>query len=405
VGKVKIRYYVVRSAWQNSRTWGYWVPTKPMKAKAKGFAMICCGEDGAAAWAIAERCNTRWDAFRRGEKVADPAAPPARAYPPGSFGEAFASFRATGTWAEKKPKTRDEWHRGWKRIDPVFGDVAPATVSMQDLDTWYAALLATVGVREAHRAMKIWRALWRVAGTLKTDAGAKYCERDADPSLSIRVKTPSPRSAIWAEGEAVRLVKRAIRMGYGGLAAALAVAWDTMLSPVDVRSLTLAQLKDDGEGQVFSLARAKTGKAAIGTLGVRARRVLDAYITSLPFALHPDLPIFHTRGWEGGPRRGRQWTPRPYNADMMGEDFRLVREAEFPGDTRKVMDFRRSGAIEAAAGEVDATALAGKMANTIDTSRELQNTYLPKNAAVVRLADAARTRGRGRMRNTKGPKS
>jgi hypothetical protein len=317
---------------------------------------------------------------------------------PGSLAEAFARFRETQTWAGKRPRTRDEWFRGFKRIEPIFGDVAPATVSMQELDAWYAALLKTVGVREAHRAMKIWRALWRVAGTLKTATGAKYCDRDADPSLGIRRKTPSPRNDIWTEGEATRLVKRAIRMGHGGLAAALAIAWDTMLSPVDVRSLTLAQMKDDGGGQSFQVARAKTGKAAIGTLGRRARRLLDAYVASLPFTLHPDLPIFHTRGWVGGPRHGRQWLPRPYNADMMGEDFRAVRAAEFPGDTRKLMDFRRSGAVEAAAGEVDATALAGKMANTIDTSRALQATYLPKNAAVVRLADAARTRGRGRLR-------
>lgn len=76
-----------------------------------------------------------------------------------------------------------------------------------------------------------------------------------------------PRSSIWTEGEAVRLVKRAIRMKYAGLAAALAVAWDTMLSPNDVRALTTAQLRSDAQGSLFDPARAKTGKAAIGTRG------------------------------------------------------------------------------------------------------------------------------------------
>ena len=35
------------------------------------------------------------------------------------------------------------------------------------------------------------------------------------------------------------------------LAALLAVAWDTMLSPVDVRSLTVGQRHNDGQGSVF----------------------------------------------------------------------------------------------------------------------------------------------------------
>jgi hypothetical protein len=83
-----------------------------------------------------------------------------------------------------------------------------------------------------------------------------------------------------------------------------------------------------------------------------------------------------------------------------------VREAEFPGDGRRVSDFRRSGAIEAVAGQVDPAALAAKMANTIDDSREPQQTYLPNQAAVVRLADEARARGRsvlrGAPKNRKG---
>lgn len=61
-------------------------------------------------------------------------------------------------------------------------------------------------------------------------------------------------------------------------------------------------------------------------------------------------------------------------------------------------DLRRSGAVEAVAGNVDLGALAGKMANTIDKSRELQETYAPHQSAVVRMADAARVRGHGVLR-------
>jgi hypothetical protein len=83
----------------------------------------------------------------------------------------------------------------------------------------------------------------------------------------------------------------------------------------------------------------------------------------------------------------------------LADEFRLVRETEFPGDKRRLMDMRPSGAVEANAGEVQPLALAGKMANSIDVSSKLQETYLPKRVAVVRLADDARRRGRRLLRD------
>jgi hypothetical protein len=400
VGTVKVRYYVTRKAWPGSRaTWGYWSPTKKMKAM--GFHFVDCGEDGPHAWAIAESWNARWDEACKAAEAAAATSNKVRTFPAGSLGEAFATFRATETWKAKKPRTQEDWWRGWGHIEPIFGDIPPGAVSMQELDRWYAWLLVAKGVREAHRAMKIWRALWRVAGTLNSSIGGRYCDRDGDPSLGIRRKTPKPRNAIWYEGEAVRLVKGAIRMKYAGLASALAIAWDTMLSPVDVRGLTMAGLKGDAHGSLFNVARAKTGRAAIGTLSKRAARLLTSYVASLPFELHPAMPIFHTRGAEPGPLGGRPRRPVPYTKDTFGDDFRVVRNALFPGDSRQLGDFRRSGAVEATAGEVDPAALAGKMANSIDQNKELQATYQPHNATLVRLADEARKRGRGRLRRDK----
>ncbi|QIP09540.1 hypothetical protein [Bradyrhizobium symbiodeficiens] len=59
----------------------------------------------------------------------------------------------------------------------------------------------------------------------------------------------------------------------------------------------------------------------------------------------------------------------------------MVRTAEFGvGETRKLMDNRRSSSIEALAGKVDPGAMAAKMGNTIDESRTLQKTYLPRRS-------------------------
>jgi hypothetical protein len=140
-------------------------------------------------------------------------------YPRGSLGEAFRRFRQTDAWKTKEPRTREDWWRVWRRIKPVFGDCDPRTVRLEAIDAWRSMIEQQVSLREAHRCIKIWRALWRVV------AAMRYCERDADPSLGIRNRAAPGRSALWTEGEATRLCKRAWRDGYYGLAAAIAVAW------------------------------------------------------------------------------------------------------------------------------------------------------------------------------------
>jgi hypothetical protein len=349
--------------------------------KRAGFASVPCGRDGPEAWAIAAMWNARWQAHRTGVN--------APTWPDGSLGEAFDRFRRTDTWVRKAPKTRQEWEAMWRlHIGAMFGDMAPSRVTFDLLDKWYAKGLEKKGVREAHRAMKIWRALWRVAGAMK------YCDPDNDPSLGIRRKTPTPRSAVWTEGEAVRLVKGAWRMGYHGLAALLAIAWDTQLAPIDCRRLTPAQMTRNGQRVTFAVGRAKTGAAALGTLCPRTQRLLASYIDTLGIDPMPDTPLLRNRSGAG------------YTKETLNKDFAKVRLAVLgPAETRKIMDMRRSGAVEAMAGEVDDGALAAKMANTIDQARELQRTYLPVDPASVARADDARRRGRRRLRTEAAQKS
>jgi hypothetical protein len=213
-------------------------------------------------------------------------------------------------------------------------------------------------------------------------------ETDADPSLGIRRKTPTPRSAVWSEGEAVRLVKGAWRAGYRGMSALLAIAWDTQLAPIDCRRLTRDQMAPSGAA--FMLDRAKTGVAALGTLSKRTQHLLAAYSGGLGAEPLPATPLLRNRS--GG----------AYTKETLKKDFAKVRAAVFgSAETRKIMDMRRSGAVEALAGDVEPGALAAKMANSIDQSHELQRTYLPVNAASVQSADDARRRGRNRLRGNK----
>jgi hypothetical protein len=186
----------------------------------------------------------------------------------------------------------------------------------------------------------------------------------------------------------LRLIKGAWRMNYCGLAVLLAVAWDTQFAPIDCRKLTPAQMMTKGERVQFTVGRAKTGAPAIGTLCERSQRLLKAYIVGIGVELLPTVPILRNRSGSA------------YTKETLNKDFARVRSAVLgTSERRMIMDMRRSGAIEAMAGEVDDGALAAKMANTISQATELQRTYLPVDPVSVARADAARLRGRAKLRS------
>lgn len=377
MGNIKLRHYVVRKGRH-----GYWLPTAKMRAM--GFQIVACGHDGPNAWAIAQEWEDRYQRARKGLEK-----PPARFYPTGSVGDGFERYRRTNEWAAKAPKTREDWDRGWKYIDPVFGDVDPRTITFEMLDRWYGHIKAAKGPGEAGRALKIWRALYNILG------GLKLCVPGADPSQAIRKTGVKGRTETWREGEVVRLVKHAWRSGQRGLACIIAVAWDTGFAPVDARTLTPAQAVTSGTDMAFTSDRAKTGEAALGTLTARSQRLVEAYVQSLDYDLHDDAPIFRTKGFKPSGKGGRPRLPVPYTKDSLVDDFADLRRAVFgKGETRRLMDMRRTGAVEANAGGAPVEAIAAKMANSIDQNRRLQQTYMPVNIAAVRAADEARRIGR-----------
>ena len=57
-----------------------------------------------------------------------------------------------------------------------------------------------------------------------------------------------------------------------------------------------------------------------------------------------------------------------------------------------------SGVVEAVAGDAGPLGLSAKLANSIDRSNALHKTYAPVDIEAVRSADAARLKGRRRMR-------
>jgi hypothetical protein len=199
--------------------------------------------------------------------------------------------------------------------------------------------------------------------------------------------------------EVLRLVQIAWRNEYYGLAALMAVAWDSQLSPVDNRSLTLAQARSDDVGIYFSIERTKTGKAGAATLTRWSLAILTAYLERFGAELwtrggRPVTRVGTTGQWGGDHGGGRHVVPRPDTKSSLNQDFRTVRELAFGKlEKRQPQDMRRSGAVEGDAGGASVEDQSHKMANTVDRNKQLRQTYNPTNTPSVRRFDQARVIG------------
>jgi hypothetical protein len=396
LGKDRIRYFIyLCGRWR-------WRPTKAMRAM--GFGLVTMGrggpgkdEDGNPEASLADKnralaLNAEWDRVRFG---GDPkqTRTTLKVYPAGSVGDGYQRAMALRkaerlskgiSWTNEQ-EGRDDWPRAWKWLEPEFGDCDPKTIVPEhflriDRHGELLGLVPTiekaVSATERHRTIKVWRALW-----LKMKAMGYVGENTSDPGKSFANSAPDPRQEIWKRREVLNRVQLAWRMGYYGLAACMAVAWDTMLSPVDARRLTPAQCARDGAGALFFLDRAKTGRAAAGTLTRWSEAILLAYLDRLGVDLHNDAPVFRNR------------SGAPYSKGTLGEDFRTVREAIDANDTRQLADMRRSGAVEGDAGGGTVADQSNKMANTVSANNRLRKTYNPVNVASVRRFDEARAAG------------
>ena len=387
-----------------------WRPTATMRAK--GFKLTTFGRELTAADKMrAIALGDEWDRVRRGQSEQANAEP---IYPIGSYGDGFqramklreAERVAKAKVQSKEQEKRDDWPRAWRWLS-IFADCDPRTIQPEhflaiDPKTGQASGLvpeieATVSTTERHRVIKVHRALW------KKLAAMNYCDKDADPSLVFANTAPPPRQDVWQHREVVRLVQRAWRENKRGLAAAIAVAWDTMLSPIDVRKLTAGQRAKDKTGAIFFVDRAKTGRAAAGTLTRYSQAILESYIATLGCDLLDNTPLFRTAGSEPGPKGGRRWAPQPYSKDLLEKHFAEIRALVFGSDERRQLaDLRRSGHVEGDAGGATPADASSKMANTISASNRLRKTYNPVNIVSVRRFDEARKLGRKQLLNSKG---
>jgi hypothetical protein len=157
---------------------------------------------------------------------------------------------------------------------------------------------------------------------------------------------------------------------------------------VDVRTLAARHRAISSGRLIFDRqadGRAKTGRAALGTLSKRAERLVALYLERL-IELHSDALLFRNR------------SGNVYGRESLAHDFAAVRASIFPGDDRRLMDIRRSGAVEAIAGDAGPMGLSAKLANSIGRSNTLHKTYAPVDIEAVCNADSAHLKGRRSIR-------
>lgn len=372
MSKVKIRHYTIK------RGKAFWQPTAKMRLA--GFQSTPLGESGPDAWRIAEGLNAKWDSVRRSIEQVEPdaIALSSKPYPARSVGDSFHRFRMTPEWAAKAPATRVEYDRAWKYIEPVFARHKHHSVTMEVISTWRLSVEKSKGVREAHRCMKIWRALWNVS------AAFGYCARGADPSLAVKNREAEGRKETYSYFEVKRLVKTALRNGQLGYACIVSLMWDGALSPIDGRSITAGQMRKDAKGRWFEYRRGKTGRQGVIAVSRQTERLLSWYLAKFYHGLDiaPGTVLFRTE-------KGMAFTK-----NRLTEIHAEMRVAAMLGDTRKLLDIRRSASTEALAGGVHGLGLSTMMANSLSQSNSLERTYLPIQIGKVRDIADARQEGR-----------
>jgi hypothetical protein len=127
---------------------------------------------------------------------------------------------------------------------------------------------------------------------------------------------------------------------------------------------------------------AKTGIAVIGALSPFGDWLVRRYLAEFGVDHSSESILFRMCGG------------KPCGESRLGSDYTAVHDAAFPGDKRQFRDMRRSGVMEACAG--DARDVSEKFGDSIDRSSSLFKTCRPVDLDEVRQTYAARLEGRRR---------
>ena len=366
----------------------FWQPTAEMRAL--GFEAKPLGDDTEKSRAEAKRLAASWDAARAELGTVS-------SYPPGTFGAYWDRMKGTkkepsAWWTTKGVRTREDYERAWiyidawrpvdadgKQIGPTLSRTVITKVTTELCEHFFAHMVA------AHSPSERWRAI-KALKILLADAVVRLRLGYASPAAKLVNPQPKGRSAIWLGAQVEDLAATAAIAGFEGMSLAIETAWETMFSPVDVRTLRPRQLKHDGKGFYVQGNRGKTGKEMFASISDGLGAALTAYVERQGRAEADNSPIFRQRDGEAYRTK-----------DTFGGDFRDVREIIFPGDTRQLLDIRRSANVEADAAGADKKTMGELLANGLADSKFLEETYTPPTVTKAREVAAQRIQGRAKL--------
>lgn len=369
----KIPYYRVKNGI------GYWEP--PAWARVSPYDMegLTCGPDGPEARAMA---RGRVDLLRR-LRTSGEVATVAPAWPPGSLGHFFERWTRTPGFGKKSLGTRAEFDQAWAHVPDKLKRtkltaIAPTAIERLQIDL------------EAKGEWTRWRTIKKLREVF---AGAKaHGFITQSPAVTMSNPEPEGRSQIWTAAEIDALVYKADELGKPDMALSIALAWATMVSPVDVRTLSRSMVFEDKGGLYINRDRSKTGVGIFVDLDDKTARRLRLYMKGTPATLG-DAPIIRQE------TTGKAFKDR----HDFARRFATIRKAAFgPDEKRQMRDIRRSANVEADLGGASADDRAEILGNALNTDAKLERTYTPMTVAKARELRKQREAGRVILAAVKG---
>lgn len=303
-------------------------------------------------------------------------------YPADSLGAWFHVWRSGKfeDWNAKAPRTREDYDRAWTpHIGPSLGHRPIHKIEPNEFARVQRGWGESLSPSERFRVVKCARAIFQAA--------VRHKLITSSPATILPNSMPQGRNAFFLAAEINTLSASAFQAKKVGMSLAIRTAFETALSPVDVRTLCLALIREDGAGPYIYRERTKTEAEVFAAISAPLWADIQAYIANLAdklkINLTPNAPIF--RKLHGQPYRDHK---------EFGLDFSRVRSLALPGDKRQFQDIRRSANLEMRLGEATPDERAALLANSLNDNRFLEATYTPPTVALARMIVEKRVAGR-----------
>ena len=352
MAKIKVRHLRVKPSGF------YFEPSSLMKTV--GFHAEALGVDLAVAVARCDLLNADWDRIRTdGDKKPDRS-------PKGTMARLIEKLLVSSEFRDKSTARQEEIEYSIKHILPIFGPSQVDRISPKHCEEFYDILRDNGSVHKAARVMKDLRYLFNRAMRQQLTL--------YNPALAVKVKQPPPRRVLWRAENVPATIEKAWDQGYRGLAVGVAILYDTSLSPVDVRKVSPADIRED---HTF-VERSKTGRGQYAIYSPETLELIRRYLREAPFDILPTTPIVRTR-------RGRI-----YSKDQFARDFRRIANLVGLPKNVQMRDLRRTAHTERLEGGANDQEAKAAIGNSIDRNSALYDTYSVLSLDMAKAAERKR---------------